>query len=230
MSDLNTRPLEDKFAKFAYMGPIEQMPSGSFGWISPNRLRRDRDHLFIQRATAVISEMVGDRTLVVMRLEDMYVVNDEFVFCTDRWWNGRHTDAYHYPSDYGTYVRELRRGAERHRPPVNGRIPGSVPWSDQRPAFSGSPHELPMNHYGFVPASSLRGDAANRSIYLQSGTVIVPSMDDNSKLVVSRLQDGIFVYDADVPEEQRWWNRSKSDGYCAFRDSCPTYVKGLIRN
>ena len=118
----------------SYAGAIGEMPNGSFGWTSPNRLRRDGDHLFFERCTVVKAEMADDATLAVVKVEGQVHVYDDNVFMANRWWNYNHLDTYSYPHDYGNYVRSLNRGVERHRDPANGGRIISDDGEDETPA------------------------------------------------------------------------------------------------
>ncbi len=211
-----------------YAGSIDGMPNGSFGWTSPNRLRRDGEHLFFERSTVVKAEMADDATLAVVKVEDLLHVYDDNVFMANRWWNYSHHDTYSYPHDYGHYVRSLNRGVERHRDPIDGgRIIGNCAWGLGHARFGGLLHSLPRDAWGFVDLKQL-AISVNR-MYLKDGTIVQPSLEGEFCVQVIRFNDGIYVFDGDVPQESRWWDRSCRDNYDAFRSPNPTHVRGLFR-
>lgn len=211
-----------------YTGPVGQMPNGSFGWTAPNRLRKDGEHLFFERATVVAAEASGDATLAVVKLDDTVHVYDDFVFMANRWWNYNHHDTYSYPHDYGIYVRSLNRGAEKHRDPdLFGRIIGNCGWGTSYARFAGALHCLPIGSWGFVDMKQF--GRSQQCVYLKDGTTVSPSLEGETCLQVIRLQDGIYVFDGDVPNESRWWDRPHSSNYDAFRSPSPTHVRGLWR-
>lgn len=212
----------------SYAGAIGEMPNGSFGWTSPNRLRRDGDHLFFERCTVVKAEMADDATLAVVKVEGQVHVYDDNVFMANRWWNYNHLDTYSYPHDYGNYVRSLNRGVERHRDPANGgRIIGNCAWGYGHSRFVGPLHSMPVGGWGFVDMKQL-GRSGDR-LYLKDGSDVRPSLENETCLQVIRFHDGFFVFDGDVPPESRWWDRPHRDNYDAFRAPNPTHVRGLFR-
>lgn len=211
-----------------YAGSIDRMPNGSFGWTSPNRLRRDGEHLFFERETIVKSEMDDDATLAVVNVEDLVHVYDDNVFMSNRWWNYNHSDTYSYPHDYGIYVRSLNRGIERHRDPIHGgRIIGICAWGHDHARFAGELHSMPRGSWGFVDMKQL--GRSGDSLYLKNGSYVHPTIEGETCLQVIRLHDGFYVFDGDVPPESRWWDRPHRDNYDAFRSPNPTHVRGLFR-
>lgn len=209
----------------AYAGAISDIPNGSVGWMAPNRLRQDGEHLFIQRDTVVVAEMKGAATLAVFKVNDEVHVFDEHVFMTDRWWNYHHQDSYHYPNDYGIYVRSLIRGGERHRDETSdGRVVGNCAWGANYKRFAGPLESMPIGSFGYVDMKQLY--RSDNSIYLLQHTTVCPSLEGETCLQVMRFHDGIFVFDGDVPEACRWWNRPHSAGP---RNGFNTHVRGLLR-
>ncbi len=212
----------------SYAGTIDAMPNGSFGWTSPNRLRRDGDHLFFERCTVLKTETAEDATLAVVKVDDLVHVYDDNVFMSNRWWNYCHHDTYSYPHDYGTYVRSLNRGVERHRDPVlGGRIIGGCAWGYEHRRFAGPLHSMSQRSWGFVDMKQL--GRSGECLYLKDGTVVYPTLEGETCLQVIRFNDGFYVFDGDVPMESRWWDRPHRENYDAFRSPNPTHVRGLFR-
>lgn len=212
----------------SYAGTIDAMPNGSFGWTSPNRLRRDGDHLFFERCTVLKTETADDATLAVVKVDDLVHVYDDNVFMSNRWWNYDHYDSYSYPHDYGHYVRSLNRGVERHRDPTySGRIIGNCAWGLGNRRFAGPLHSMSIGSWGFVDMKQL-GRSVDK-LYLRDGTEVHPSLENETCLQVIRFNDGFYVFDGDVPPESRWWDRPHRDNYDAFRSPNPTHVRGLFR-
>lgn len=209
-----------------YSGPVADQPNNSIGWTTPNQVRRDGDYLFLTRDTRLAAEMSTENCLAVTKVDDDVRIYDEHVFMANRWWNYGHLDTYKYPNDYGIPVRELVRGAEKHRDETAaGRIIGHCAWGDNLGRFAGPITSLPVNCFGFVDLKQFyrRGDC----VFLADGTDIAPSVAGETCLQVARFHDGVFVFDGDVPEALRWWNRPHSVDNS--RKGYPTHVKGLMR-
>lgn len=212
----------------SYAGPVAQMPADSFGWTAPNRLRHEGEHLFFERDTQVAQEAAGEATLLVAKIDDAVHVFDDCVFMADRWWNFNHLDTYSYPHDYGVYVRSLNRGPEHHRDPdMFGRVIGSCGWGDDYVRFAGALHSMRVGTWGFVDMKQLV--RSGQCIYLKEGTTVSMTLEGETCLQVIRLHDGFFVFDGDVPNECRWWDRPHASNYDAFRSASPTHVRGLFR-
>ena len=223
MSDSNQHPLS---GLKPFSGPVTEMPSGTFGWMSPNRLRRDGDHLFIQRDTCLAGEMSDADCLAVLKVNEEVHVYDAHVFQANRWWNYGHRDTYNYPNDYGVYVRSLMRGPERHRDETaDGRIIGNCAWGDAFSRYAGAITSMPIGSFGYVDMKQFyRNDNA---VYLADGTTVCPSLEGETCLQVIRFHDGFFVFDGDVQPELRWWNRDHTSQ--RDRNGWPTHVRGLMR-
>lgn len=208
-----------------YAGPIDKMPSGTFGWMSPNKLRLD-SHLFIQRDTVLAGEMSDAAPLAVTKVNDEVSVHDEHVFMTNRWWNYPTLDTYKYPYDYGTYVRRIVQGPARHRDETkDGRIIGNCAWGLKYSRFAGLLSSMPRDCFGFVDMKQFFRE--NDSVFIAVGANVYPSLEGETCLQVIRFHDGIYVFDGDVPEECRWWNRSHPIGKSS--NGWPTHVRGLMR-
>lgn len=209
-----------------YVGPIDKMPSGSFGWMSPNNLRIDCNHLFIQRDTVLACEMSEAATLLATKVNDEVHVHDLYVFMTNRWWNYPHLDTYKYPYDYGVYVRSLVRGAERHRDETqDGRVIGNCAWGMTYGRFHGQLTSMPIGCFGFLDMKQFY--RSNNCVYITEGTQVYPTLEGETCLQVIRFHDGFFVFDGDVPQECRWWNRNHPAG--ESRNGWNTHVRGLMR-
>lgn len=222
-SEITSNPLD---GLTAHAGPIMEMPDGSAGWMSPNCLHRDGEHLFIQRDTFLSAEMSEATALLVTKVEGAVHVHDEHVFMTDRWWNYSHLDTYTYPYDYGIYVRSLVRGGERHRDETeDGRVVGNCAWGREYGRFAGPLSSMPIGCFGFIDMKQFY--RAHDCVYITQGTQVYPTLEGETCLQVMRFHDGYFVFDGDVPEEYRWWNRNHPAG--ASRDGYNTHVRGLMR-
>lgn len=209
----------------AYAGPIDKLPSGHFGWMSPNRLRLDEGHLFIQRDTSLVGEMSDAATLAVVKVNEEVHVYDDYVFMTNRWWNYPILDTYKYPYDYGIYVRHLNKGEHRHRDETqDGRIVGVCAWGLRYGRFNGPLSSLPIGWFGFVDMKQFY--RSGNSVFITEGAQVLPTLEGDSCLQVIRFPDGIYAFDGDVPLESRWWNRSHPVG--APRDGWNTHVRGLM--
>lgn len=209
-----------------YAGPIDKMPSGSFGWMSPNKLRLDGGHLFIQRDTTVTGEMSEEATLAVTKVKEEVSVYDEHVFMTNRWWNYQTLDTYKYPYDYGIYVRRIVSGPERHRDETeDGRIIGNCAWGLKYNRYHGLLCSMPLNSFGFVDMKQFY--RAGNCVFIADGADVSPSLEGETCLQVIRFHDGFYVFDGDVPQECRWWNREHPVG--GSRNGRNTHVRGLMR-
>lgn len=209
-----------------YEGPVANQTNNSVGWTKPNQLRRDGDYLFLMRDTRLAAEMSQENPLAVTLVDGCVRVYDEHVFMANRWWNYNHLDVYKYPYDYGIFVHELCRGAEKHRDEtVDGRIIGNCAWGNQHGRFAGPLTSVPVGCFGFVDLKLFfrRGNA----VYIAEGANVSPSLEGETCLQVIRLNDGFFVFDGDVPEPLRWWNRPHPED--TSRQGWPTHVKGLMR-
>ncbi len=209
-----------------YTGPVARLPSGSFGWMSPNRLRRDGDHLFIQRDTTLTGEMTDAATLAVLKVNNEVHVYDEHVFMTNRWWNYRHLDNDKYPYDYGIYVRSLVQGPARHRDETqDGRVIGNCAWGMEYGRYNGLLSSMPVGSFGFVDMKQFY--RAGNCVFITQGAEVYPTLEGETCLQVIRFHDGLFVFDGDVPEVCRWWNRNHPAG--ESRNGWNTHVRGLMR-
>ncbi len=209
-----------------HAGPIATMPNGTFGWISPHQLHRDGEHLFIQRDTNLVGEMSAAATLLVRKVDDEVHVHDEHVFMTNRWWNYPHHDTYTYPHDYGIYVRSLVRGPEKHRDEApHGRIIGNCAWGTEHGRFAGPLSSMPIGSFGFIDMKQFYRNG--NSVHIAEGARVYPCLEGETCLQVIRFHDGYFVFDGDVPEVSRWWNRNHPVG--GPRDGWNTHVRGLMR-
>jgi len=209
-----------------YAGPVTEQPNSTIGWTSPNRLRRDGDYLFLQRDTVLAAEKSDDAPVAVTKVDDCVRVYDEHVFMANRWWNYNHLDAYKYPYDYGVYVHELVRGTERHRnETMDGRIIGNCAWGNEHRRFAGLLSSMPVGSFGFVDLKQFfrRGNA----VFLADGTTVSPSLEGETCLQVIRFHDGFFVFDGDVSEPLRWWNRPHPEDHS--RKGYSTHVRALLR-
>jgi len=166
-------------------------------------------------------------SLAVLKLNDEVHVYDEHVFMTNRWWNYRHLDDYTYPNDYGIYVRSLIQGPQRHRDETqDGRVIGNCAWGMPYNRFHGPLSSMPVGSFGFVDMKQFYQNG--NCVYIAEGTQVCPSLEGETCLQVIRFHDGIWVFDGDVPQECRWWNRNHPAGQ--LRNGWNTHVRGLMRD